>query len=96
MALKYRFTGRAHVQNGVELTKGDIVELNESEAKGFADKFQLFTDASDEPVLSQDGPTIEQYVAAGYLAENYPPQGFAEKESEALTFYKANGEMPVV
>lgn len=27
--------------------------------------------------LRTDGPTIEQWVAAGYWAEHYPPQGYA-------------------
>lgn len=30
--------------------------------------------------LRLDGPTLEEYVKAGYLAENYPPQGYAVKE----------------
>ncbi len=27
--------------------------------------------------LRTDGPTLEEFVAAGYLAENYPPAGYA-------------------
>lgn len=27
--------------------------------------------------LRDDGPTVAEYVAAGYRAEHYPPQGFA-------------------
>lgn len=30
-----------------------------------------------DAVLRQDGPTLAEYVAAGYKAENYPPQGYA-------------------
>lgn len=33
--------------------------------------------------LRQDGPTVEQYVKAGYKAENYPPKGYAVKLSAA-------------
>jgi hypothetical protein len=29
--------------------------------------------------LRTDGPTLAEYVAAGYKAENYPPTGFAVK-----------------
>lgn len=29
--------------------------------------------------LRDDGPTLEEYVAAGYKAENYPPQGYAAR-----------------
>jgi len=38
---------------------------------------------TEEPPLRQDGPTLEEYVAAGYKAENYPPPGFAAKPSPA-------------
>jgi len=31
--------------------------------------------------LRQDGPTVAQYVAAGYLASNYPPAGYASKST---------------
>ena len=34
------------------------------------------------PELKEDGPTIHEYVAAGYLAKNYPPKGYASKSSE--------------
>lgn len=33
------------------------------------------------PELRQDGPTIEQYVNAGYKASTYPPNGYAAKSS---------------
>jgi len=29
--------------------------------------------------LRTDGPTLAEYIAAGYKAENYPPIGFAAK-----------------
>jgi hypothetical protein len=32
--------------------------------------------------LRTDGPTLEEYVAAGYSAENYPPTGYAERAAE--------------
>lgn len=32
--------------------------------------------------LKQDGPTIDEYVAAGYSPSNYPPKGYASKSSE--------------
>ncbi len=31
--------------------------------------------------LRQDGPTLEEYVAAGYPADRYPPEGYAARES---------------
>lgn len=33
------------------------------------------------PVLRQDGPTVEEFVKAGYRAEHYPPQGFASRST---------------
>lgn len=32
--------------------------------------------------LRLDGPTLDEYVKAGYLAENYPPSGYAVREDE--------------
>lgn len=34
---------------------------------------------SPEP-LREDGPTLAEFVAAGYSAENYPPEGYAPRE----------------
>ncbi len=31
--------------------------------------------------LRMDGPTVAEYVAAGYLASNYPPQGYASRST---------------
>lgn len=33
------------------------------------------------PPLSDSGPTVEQFVAAGYLAKNYPPEGYASRST---------------
>lgn len=35
--------------------------------------------ALDSGALRTDGPTLEQYVEAGYAADTYPPQGYAVK-----------------
>ena len=32
--------------------------------------------------LRDDGPTLEQYVAAGYKAESYPPQGYKPRTEQ--------------
>lgn len=34
------------------------------------------------PELKQDGPTVHEYVAAGYKAKDYPPKGWAVKSSQ--------------
>lgn len=36
-----------------------------------------------------DGPTIEEYVGAGYQAAGYPPRGWAKVDSIGLTAYEA-------
>lgn len=35
--------------------------------------------AKDAP-LRTDGPTLAEYIAAGYPVESYPPPGYAERE----------------
>lgn len=47
--------------------------------------------------LRDDGPTVAEYVAAGYLASNYPPQGYASRSSPeeieaAIAAEKGSGE----
>ncbi|POA75357.1 HeH/LEM domain-containing protein [Pseudomonas sp. GW531-T4] len=32
--------------------------------------------------LRQDGPTIAEWIEAGYLAENYPPTGYVSRSSQ--------------
>lgn len=39
--------------------------------------------------LRTDGPTLEKWVEAGYPKHAYPPDGYAELDSPALTAYKA-------
>lgn len=44
----------------------------------------------NENGLRTDGPTLEQYVSAGYAAENYPPQGYAVRLT-TFRFAKTRG-----
>jgi hypothetical protein len=41
-------------------------------------------DVSPSDATREDGPTIEQYVAAGYLPERYPPFDYPIKPSPGL------------
>lgn len=41
-----------------------------------------FAGQSREP-LREDGPTLEEYIAAGYKAETYPPRGYAARTAPA-------------
>lgn len=39
--------------------------------------------------LRTDGPTLAEWVAAGYLAEHYPPEGYAAKaDAPAVEYYR--------
>jgi hypothetical protein len=40
--------------------------------------------------LKLDGPTLEEWVKAGYMPENYPPKGWAEKPSVGLAKFRAD------
>jgi hypothetical protein len=41
------------------------------------------TVAKKPAVLREDGPTLAEWIAAGYVAANYPPQGYAAKSATA-------------
>lgn len=34
------------------------------------------------PVLREDGPTVAEWVEAGYLAASYPPEGYVSRSSQ--------------
>jgi hypothetical protein len=70
--------------------------VEEAKARAAARQTQVldYTRQKGEPQpliqnLRQDGPTLEKWVEAGYKPENYPPVGYAELDSPALTEYKA-------
>ena len=44
--------------------------------------------SAEPPALKTDGPTLEEFVKAGYKAEDYPPAGYAEKPSHGLAAYR--------
>ena len=41
----------------------------------------LSDDDADDDELKTDGPTVAEYVAAGYPAKNYPPAGYASRST---------------
>ncbi|MHA0333668.1 hypothetical protein [Sphingomonas aquatilis] len=41
----------------------------------------LADDDEDSGELKTDGPTVGEYVAAGYPAKNYPPHGYASRST---------------
>lgn len=64
---------------------GDLVEVTEAEAINFLNrkKARLATDDDGaDGQLLDDGPTVEEFVAAGYPAANYPPKGYASRSTK--------------
>jgi hypothetical protein len=47
---------------------------------------------ADSSGLRTDGPTMEEFIDAGYPPSRYPPVGWTEKPSPALDAYRANGD----
>lgn len=41
-----------------------------------------YLDQKCTPRLREDGPTLAEFVDAGYLAANYPPEGYASRSSQ--------------
>ncbi|WP_439392546.1 hypothetical protein ACRQ5Q_24285 [Bradyrhizobium sp. PMVTL-01] len=55
------------------------------EELGLPDEFFKATGrmkASPGAQIRHDGPTVSEWVAAGYFAENYPPDGYAPKSTQ--------------
>ncbi|ARO24749.1 hypothetical protein TAL182_CH03003 [Rhizobium sp. TAL182] len=50
-------------------------------AAGFKIVDAVYAPKSETVALREDGPTVEEYVAAGYLAANYPPSGYASRST---------------
>ncbi|MGN8004167.1 hypothetical protein ACTJKQ_13345 [Acidovorax sp. 22279] len=64
---------------------GDLVRLDSHRAQQFIDagSAQRVQEGVAAPgtALRDDGPTVQEFVAAGYLAVNYPPAGYASKST---------------
>lgn len=58
--------------------KGKIANNEAEEAELMGEDKAAWGEA---PTLKEDGPTIQEYVAAGYKAKNYPPKGWASKST---------------
>lgn len=64
---------------------GDVVRLDSHRAQQFIDAgtAERVPEGSPAPrtALRDDGPTVQEFVEAGYLAVNYPPTGYASKST---------------
>ncbi|RUW55604.1 hypothetical protein EOA32_00875 [Mesorhizobium sp. M1A.F.Ca.ET.072.01.1.1] len=68
------------------VTDNGPVRINKSDYDAAPDQYKLADEtpaaAVDPVALRDDGPTIAEYVAAGYPASKYPPQGYASKSTD--------------
>lgn len=66
----------------VIVTDAGPVVINKSDYDRNPDQFTLHDAAAVDPnALRNDGPTIAEFIAAGYPASNYPPKGYASKST---------------
>ncbi len=73
--------------DGQLMRRGTLLEVTEAEAKNllYRGKAVLATESDLTGAgqsLRTDGPTLEEYIAAGYTAEGYPPAGYAAVASK--------------
>lgn len=66
---------------------GDVLEMNDASARRWVRRgvAVYWTDDKqhvDPDGLRLDGPTVDEYVKAGYVARNYPPRGYASRSTE--------------
>lgn len=81
----------------IKPTATNMVSVEQAKALAAARQTQVLDytrkrSATDTPLktnLRTDGPTLEQWLQAGYTADKYPPEGYAELDSPALQVYKA-------
>jgi hypothetical protein len=73
-------TGEAKVFN----SEGDVPEgwLHKHPEDPSLEKPEVAEDSGEKNAdgLYTDGPTLAEFVAAGYDAANYPPEGYAARE----------------
>lgn len=60
--------------------EGAIRELSQADFERLKAKGAVRS-AADGDGLRQDGPTIADYVAAGYKASSYPPHGYVSRST---------------
>jgi len=68
----------------IEDGQGDHLVINASDFD--ASKHTLFV----APTAATFAPTLEQFVAAGYKPQHYPPQGFPAVDTAGLRAYRAS------
>lgn len=74
-----------------DLDAARVRELEHCERAGVLKVEDMILEPGDV-ALRADGPTFEEYVAAGYKPENYPPEGYAAVRSPGFEEYQAMRE----
>lgn len=77
----FRLRKISHHARGEQQARRDAVE------KDRQDRLEDVVSITDEDGLRVDGPTIQQWIASGYLPENYPPEGYAIVDPEGYLAY---------
>lgn len=79
MSVRIAEVGNLHGREIVKGTEDEVpAELfRDLEAAGYVEAIG----GKKKNALRDDGPTIAEYVAAGYLASNYPPAGYASRST---------------
>ena len=61
---------------------GNVIVNNPEEEKAARGEPTTSGWNTETPKLREDGPTVHEFVAAGYKAKDYPPKGWAVKSSQ--------------
>ena len=74
----------AHLPADAEIVLGEAESAIAAEFRKLvpghiADKVLPLSEVPATPTLRTDGPTLKEYVAAGYSADTYPPAGYAAR-----------------
>lgn len=75
----------------VEVTNLALLEKWKDQESAVRQAFEMYDDAKRKGLIT-GGPTLEEWTAAGYLAENYPPEGYAEVFSPGLVAFRRGQE----
>ncbi|MFN4062348.1 MAG: hypothetical protein ACK4IA_16565 [Paracoccus hibiscisoli] len=74
-----------HDQKGKPVEVGTVITVQgDTVPASLLNKCEVLdgdTKGKDWATGQNPGPTVEEYVAAGYRAENYPPQGFEPRST---------------
>lgn len=60
---------------------GEEFEVSAEDAKSLERRGLAHRAETDKDALREDGPTIAEFVSAGYAAKSYPPAGYASRST---------------